>query len=96
MATPKMYTDSFTGDASGANDPIVVPAQAAGTKKLIVTPPSGHAWTLYLGGSATGAPKSVDEKATIDPPGLPYFSPGDTVAEVSLDTGSGTFYREWL
>lgn len=89
-----MFSDTFTADASGAADPCTVPPEAQGARGLIISPPSGHAWSLRLGGStATAIAKGTDEKSPMIPG---PFVVGSTLAWVSLDTGSGSFSREWI
>ena len=85
-------TSSFTADASGSADAVVVPTVAKGATRLHITPPSGHAWSL----AAPNVDSTVHNYQLDEQADLPCVAViGKAVAYVALDTGTGTFQTIW-
>jgi hypothetical protein len=86
-------TFTFTADASGTADAIVLPQSFPhGCKSIWVRPPAGHAWTVYKVLGATGYPLDPDQAFEFHRAGAQApFTAGETIGYAALDTGSGTF-----
>lgn len=89
----QIQTFQFTVDSSGSADPITLPGYIPdGCHEVIITPPAGHAWTLFGAPSSTGIPKAVDEPYTFRRNSARgSFRAGEILGYAALDTGTGTF-----
>lgn len=79
---------TFTMDASGSPDAIVLPQDfPSGVRSLILKPPVGHAWNFYGPGATVKHVLATDEPLPLGPI---YVAAGETIGFGELDSGSGT------
>lgn len=87
----QVFPFTFTIDAVGNPDSIVLPADfPVGLRHIQLRPPVGHAWTFY-GAGATGFDLTTDQSVSlVRSYNQPPFIALETIGRASLDTGTGS------